>query len=141
MRILYIFFGIVILLGIYFYYNTPNSFPMGLIFVNNKTYLSYFALNLSQQEQGFMNATYPGLGNMVFVFNSTSNHCFWMHDTKFPLNVYWLVNGVVVYSATLPAESDTPVCHISNAVLESTYLIPKTSISWSIFSFDWWLID
>lgn len=134
MKVLYIIFGAIILIGLAIYYLSPHGFPIGLIFVNNKIYPSYFALNLSQQEKGFMNATLPGFGNMMFIFNSTANHCFWMSNTKFPLHIYWLINGQVVYARTLPPENDTPVCYNSNAVLESTYLIPKTNVSWFIFS-------
>jgi hypothetical protein len=63
--------------------------------------LVYVAENSAEQAQGFMNATDFGSCNgfangdskcvgMLFNFSSYEEQCFWMHDTKIPLQQDWV---------------------------------------------------
>jgi len=103
----------------------------------------YVASNESQREQGFQNATSFGDCNgfatqvnncdgMIFVFPSSEQLCFWMHNTIIPLRQVWISeNGTVsaVYNAN--SESDATVCHSGKYVLEkslNTQISPGNSV-------------
>jgi uncharacterized membrane protein (UPF0127 family) len=92
----------------------------------------YVATSQFQLEQGFQNATSfgdcngfatraNGCDGMIFVFPTTQELCFWMHNTIIPLRQVWISeNGTVsvVYSAN--SETDATVCHPGKYVLEAS---------------------
>ena len=97
----------------------------------------YVAGTASQQAQGFMNVTNFGTCNgsangnarcvgMIFNFTSSQDLCFWMHDTKIPLQQDWIAgNGTIVYEYQAQPESDASVCFFAKYVLET---FPNASI-------------
>ena len=112
--------------------NLLSDFPVGCIqilnTINNSTIsvgLVYIAGNASLQIQGFQNATSFGNCNgyasanavcegMIFVFPSSQEACFWMHDTIIPLQQVWISqNGTVVYSYQAKPENDSTICYYS----------------------------
>ncbi len=104
--------------------------------------LVYVANNGVQQQQGFQNVTGFGSCNglvvgsvncvgMIFNFTSTQDLCFWMHNTKIPLQQDWIAsNGSVVYEYQANPENDSAVCYYGAQVLETspTVSIPLGSL-------------
>jgi uncharacterized membrane protein (UPF0127 family) len=106
---------------------------VGLGLVGNGShgmYYSYLAATPQQQQQGYMNAT--GIGDcnghspclgMLFVFQNYSNLCFWMENTRIPLEQTWLTLNNSAYTATYTYNATpydtTPICHNGAAVLET----------------------
>ncbi len=77
--------------------NVPVSFTVG-----NRTFgFTSYALNISQQEQGLMNATVTNQTFELFVFRNQSFFQFWMKDTYSPLDIMWVdangTTGRIVY--------------------------------------------
>ncbi len=91
----------------------------------------YVATGQAELEQGFQNVTGFGDCNgfavqanscygMIFVFPTTQDLCFWMHNTIMPLRQSWISeNGTVTAIYTASPETDTTVCHSAKYVLES----------------------
>ncbi|MEM3858693.1 MAG: DUF192 domain-containing protein [Candidatus Micrarchaeaceae archaeon] len=97
---------------------------------NENIYKTYLATTPIEQTQGFMNQSTSGLGNMVFIFNNDSSHCFWMKNTEFPLTVAWInQSGYVQFIANMQAENTTPICADGKYVLESTEFNDTNTIS------------
>ena len=90
-------------------------------------YYAYLASTTAQQQEGYMNVTTVGdCGNrgecigMLFVFNRTSNLCFWMENTALPLRQSWInYSGRVVYSTDAVPYSTNVICHNGMYVLET----------------------
>ena len=143
-----IFIFIYLLINYYIYGNANNnlsSMPIGSItelhlwgYVNgqpeydvNMNY-TYIAITPQEQELGFMNQTSYGYGNMLFLFNNDTSHCFWDKNTGTNLTLYWIdwnaessgsfntKLGTIKAITHLTAYNTTPECVISNAVMEST---------------------
>jgi uncharacterized membrane protein (UPF0127 family) len=125
--------------------NLLSGFPVGCIqilnTINNSTTsagLVYIAGTAPLQIQGFQNATSFGNCNgyasdnavcegMIFVFPSSQEACFWMHNTIIPLQQVWISqNGTIVYSYLAKPENDSTICYFSKYVLET---FPAMSIS------------
>ena len=138
--------------------NNLTGLPVGIIYEDYYTYneewgaeipksnreFAYIAITPQEQELGFMNQTSYGPGNMLFLFNSNTTHCFWNKNTgtnltlyqidwysqsQQPFNIYWAEEGnppasnkfgVVKLITTLQAYNTTPECTVSDAVIEST---------------------
>ena len=138
--------------------NNLTALPVGIIYedyyIYNKEWgaeipksnreFAYIAITPQEQELGFMNHTDYGLGNMLFLFNNDTSHCFWNKNTgtnltlywidwysqsRQPSNIYWAEEGnppvsnkfgVVKLITTLQAYNTTQECAISEAVMEST---------------------
>ena len=98
---------------------------------------TYIAITPQEQELGFMNQTNYGYGNMLFLFNNDTSHCFWDKNTGTNLTLYWIdwknqttINnnelvtntklGTVITITNLTAYNTTPECVVSDAVMEST---------------------
>ena len=95
---------------------------------------TYIAITPHEQEFGFMNQTNYGYGNMLFLFNNDTTHCFWDKNTGTNLTLYWIdwnaessesniyytKLGTIKAITHLTAYNTTPECVISNAVMEST---------------------
>ena len=98
---------------------------------------TYIAITPHEQELGFMNQTSYGYGNMLFLFNNDTSHCFWDKNTGTNLTLYWIdwknqttINnnelvtntklGTVITITNLTAYNTTPECVVSDAVMEST---------------------
>ena len=93
---------------------------------------TYIVTTPQEQELGFMNQTSYGYGNMLFLFNNDTMHCFWDKNTGTNLTLYWIdwnaeasgsfntKLGTIKAITHLTAYNTTPECVISNAVMEST---------------------
>lgn len=93
---------------------------------------TYIATTPQEQELGFMNQTSYGYGNMLFLFNNDTSHCFWDKNTGTNLTLYWIdwnaessgsfntKLGTIKAITQLTAYNTTPECVISDAVMEST---------------------
>ena len=101
---------------------------------------TYIAITPHEQELGFMNQTSYGYGNMLFLFNNDTSHCFWDKNTGTNLTLYWIdwknqrINygtsgsflisntklGTITAITHLTAYNTTPECVVSDAVMEST---------------------
>ena len=126
------------------YSNNLSTLPIGSItelhlwgYVNgqpeydiNMNY-TYIVSTQQEQELGFMNQTSYGYGNMLFLFNNDTMHCFWDKNTGTNLTLYWIdwnaessggVNtklGTITTITQLSAYNTTPECVVSDAVMES----------------------
>jgi uncharacterized membrane protein (UPF0127 family) len=100
--------------------------------------LVYIAASASEQTQGFQNVTSFGNCNanatsstscvgMIFVMSREESLCFWMHNTRIPLQQVWISSSSLVV-ATFEAQpySNKAVCHTAQFVLET---FPSTVIS------------
>jgi uncharacterized membrane protein (UPF0127 family) len=105
-----------------------SSFQVESIRIGNLSGNVYVASTSAEQTQGFQNVTSfgdcNGKGNcigMIFVWNTTQNLCFWMHDTKIPLEQTWIAsNGSVIAVYEAQAMDDNSVCHYASYVLETS---------------------
>jgi uncharacterized membrane protein (UPF0127 family) len=100
---------------------------------SNSTYYAYFPVNLSQEEQGYMNQTSigdcrgmsPCIG-MLFLFNYSQDLCFWMDNTEIALNQVWIAsNGTITGEYIGTPYSKATICYTAQAVLET---LPNTTI-------------
>ncbi len=105
-----------------------SSFEVESITISNVSGFVYVASTNAEQVQGFQNVTSFGNCNgrgscigMIFVFSGDQNLCFWMHNTKIPLEQVWIAgNGTVVAVYQAQPESDASVCHLASFVLETS---------------------
>ena len=93
---------------------------------------TYIVTTPQEQELGFMNQTSYGYGNMLFLFNNDTMHCFWDKNTGTNLTLYWIdwnaeasgsfntKLGTIRAITHLTAYNTTPECVVSDAVMEST---------------------
>ena len=86
-------------------------------------YYTYIA-SPYKQALGFANQTSYGYGNMLFLFKNDTLHCLSNKNVGTNMTLYWFnttSGGFVSINKidTLQAYNTTPVCDISNAVLES----------------------
>jgi uncharacterized membrane protein (UPF0127 family) len=109
------------------------------ISINGKSYNVYLATTAQQQEQGLMNRTTMGgcngYGNclgMLFVFKNNTQLCFWMKDTKMPLEQYWIRNNTIYTSIRGAPYSTKATCNYGDWVLE-TNTSSNVSIGQKIF--------
>ena len=109
-----------------------NSLPTGVIININygipnqpeTLYYTYIATSPYEQALGFTNQTSFGYGNMLFLFKNDTLHCLSNKNIGTNMTLYWFnttSGGFVSINKinTLQAYNTTPVCGISNAVLES----------------------
>ncbi|MGC8567624.1 MAG: DUF192 domain-containing protein [Candidatus Micrarchaeia archaeon] len=83
----------------------------------------YLATTVQEQSKGYMNASNTILFGMLFIFNNESTQCFWMKNTKIPLEQLWISNnGTVLYSYYAEPESNLSKCYIGRYVLETNPL-------------------
>lgn len=53
---------------------------------------------------------------MLFVFDETDYHMFWMNEMRFPIDMVWINDGIVVYTApNVPPPSETGGVPVSRA--------------------------
>lgn len=103
------------------------SFNVESIRIGNISGNVYVASSTSEQTQGFQNVTSFGDCNgrencigMIFVWTSSQNLCFWMHDTKIPLEQTWIAsNGTVIAVYEAQPLNDNSICHFASYVLET----------------------
>jgi hypothetical protein len=90
-------------------------------------YHVYVAVNSSTQAEGYQNATSlgdchgltPCLG-MLFYFQNQSDLCFWMKDTRIPLQQSWVnASGYVTYIYNATPYSTAPICAAGSMVIET----------------------
>jgi len=124
-------------LGVWYFYSFsygPSGFPLGSIIVAGARWNVYVAYTQAQQEEGYMHQHSIGSCNgkgdclgMLFPMNKTEKICMWMHDTPIPLYQYWIADNEIVYAYNGVPFSDTIICHIGNAVLETDKFIQLNS--------------
>lgn len=110
-----------------------NSLPTGVIIDINygipnqpeTLYYTYVVTTPYEQALGFANQTSYGYGNMLFLFNNDTSHCLSNKNVGTNIELFWFnitsSGGFVSINKinTLQAYNTTPVCGVSNAVLES----------------------
>jgi uncharacterized membrane protein (UPF0127 family) len=96
------------------------------ISVNGSTYNVYVANTVAQQEIGLSGRSSigdcSGFGNcagMLFVYKNDSLLCFWMKDTRMPLEQYWIENGTITSEGSEPVYSLNSTCNSGSMVLET----------------------
>ena len=139
--IILLVFVIVLDIGLHFYHLPSttaqaqlnlSSLPSGVIIDINygipnqpeTLYYTYIATSPYEQALGFTNQTSFGYGNMLFLFKNDTLHCLSNKNIGTNMTLYWFnttSGGFVSINKinTLQAYNTTPVCDISNAVLES----------------------
>jgi uncharacterized protein len=80
------------------------------------------ATTTAQQELGLGDRASLPLGHgMLFVFASSAEHCFWMKDMRFALDIIWLTphdKVVLVEAHLLPKSYPSAYCAVSEDVVE-----------------------
>ncbi len=54
-------------------------------------------------------ASIPADGGMLFIFDHPDRYTFWMKEMEFPIDIFWVYNGTIVFikeHAPLPGTSD-----------------------------------
>jgi len=80
--------------------------------IGQHTFLAEVAATPSQRERGLMGRRQlPANGGMLFVFEQTAPHCFWMHNTPLPLSIAFIdANGRITNLADMQPHSDALHC-------------------------------
>lgn len=94
--------------------------------VNHQTIKAELARTSLQHIQGLSNRqSLPANQGMLFVFNKHFKPSFWMKDMRFPLDIIWISDGLIVdiTSNISPPQPNQPLKHYSptqpvNYVLE-----------------------
>ena len=76
--------------------------------IGNKEYKLEIADDSAERTKGLSNRQrIAGDGGMIFVFEKTDFHSFWMKDTLIPLEILWLdADFMVVDKKLMPVEED-----------------------------------
>ena len=105
---------------------TNNNLPVGIVYEPSREF-AYIAT--SPKEQELMNQIN---GNMLFLFNNDTSHCFENNNTGINSTLYWIdwysqsnqtpfnKFGVIKLITTLQAYNTTQECATSEAVMETT---------------------
>lgn len=125
MKWLLFFLGVGLLA--YFMVSSPHRRqcePITIETPSNETIVVEIAASPIQKARGLSNRdTLLPRHGMLFLFNQSDNHSFWMKDTRIPLDIIWLQNKQVMEIATLPPQYETFVAqhtphNKADAVLE-----------------------
>lgn len=63
----------------------------------------------------------PADRGMLFIYNSQEQHCFWMKDMRFPIDMIWLDTDKMVThieAHVSPASYPNALCYVSKYVIE-----------------------
>jgi uncharacterized membrane protein (UPF0127 family)/Skp family chaperone for outer membrane proteins len=91
---------------------TPRpALPTTAMQIGSKTYQLEIAGDQASREHGLMERnTLPADHGMIFVFSAASEQNFWMHHTRFPLDIIYVgANGRVVSIKTMKPYDETAV--------------------------------
>ncbi len=98
-----VFAVLVIAARILFSFLPPHSIEVG-----TKTYSVEWATTNTQRNRGLSNrASLPENHGMVFLFDRNDEHCFWMKDVHFALDIIWLNDRKQVTSMYQNVEPET----------------------------------
>jgi len=103
---------IFLLLLIFFFF--PRKTKNGNLSINGKNYQIEYALTTLQKAKGLSNRDFlcENCG-MLFVFDNSGSHPFWMKDTKISLDMIWLdQNGKIVHYETASPEPNIPITQL-----------------------------
>lgn len=67
-----------------------GTYKRGEVKINSKTLLVDIADDDCKRILGLSNKTSLGGEGMVFVFENSGNHGFWMKDMRFPIDILWI---------------------------------------------------
>jgi uncharacterized protein len=113
---LFVIFGIILVIfaGIVFFQfrsrsadSTTNT-PKSTVKINNRTFNVEVASTPDKQQQGLSGkSSLPQDQGMLFVFEDPEYHTFWMKNMKFPIDIIFIKDDVVISIAknAKPADS------------------------------------
>lgn len=93
--------------------NTVNSKPnMSPLTLNGQKIIAEIAASPADRQQGLMfRQTMPAMHGMLFVFEQTAQHCFWMKNTPLPLTIgFFDDKGVLINTVDMAPFDESAHC-------------------------------
>jgi uncharacterized membrane protein (UPF0127 family) len=87
------------------------------------------------QAQGLSRrASIPADGGMLFVFDHPDRYTFWMKDMEFPIDIFWVYNGTIVFikehaPPPLPGTSDIALERFRPPELADTVIETRANVA------------
>ena len=110
--------GIILCLAAGFAYQARQQH----IVLNGNRFSSEIMDTNQLRQKGLSGRSNIGQDNaMIFVFDDTARHCFWMKDMKFNIDMVWLDAGnkvVAIEKRVSPGSYPTSYCHNGTKVIE-----------------------
>lgn len=107
-----VIFVIAVFLGLKFYNvgDIEDVKNKARISVNNQSLVVDVVKDRSSREEGLSNRDSIGVNEgMLFIFDNSDYHTFWMKDMKFPIDIIWISgNQIVSIDKNVPPEPGTP---------------------------------
>lgn len=110
-QIFIILFGILIIAALYAVYDRAPEAVFPRVSIGNKaTFQVEYADIEEERANGLSGRTLlPIDQGLMFVFEEPDVYGFWMKSMKFPIDIVWITEGVVVgTSENIPPEGETP---------------------------------
>ncbi|MBU3600337.1 DUF192 domain-containing protein [Polynucleobacter sp. 30F-ANTBAC] len=91
---------------------SAQSMPRAELQVGLHKITAEVASNQAERQLGLMNRNFlPSDEGMLFIFESTATHCFWMRNTKIPLSIAFIdQSGEIVNIEEMQAMTETNHC-------------------------------
>jgi uncharacterized membrane protein (UPF0127 family) len=90
----------------------PGQFPSVQLSAGMYLIKAEVAANEADREQGLMyRTTMPANAGMLFVFEQSAGHCFWMKNTNLPLSIAFLADdGTIVNIEDMAPQTEDNHC-------------------------------
>lgn len=114
-----VFLVLVLILGIYFYFDTSDS-----VCVNKTCFEVTIADSSSERSRGLMYVEdLDELDGMFFVYPESGNYSFWMKNTLIPLDIIWINGDFEIVYIEKNASPCVDVCDSYSSDKEAKYVL------------------
>lgn len=105
--------GLVVVFVSIIFFKSKNG---STITINNHTLAVELAQTESERKQGLSDRdSMPQNTGLLFIFPSKDNHTFWNYQMKFPIDVLWIDDNMIVEKTLFPIDSGTPTTYYPRA--------------------------
>lgn len=130
MRTLFVILLLIGLVGGAYYlrYGLPQQ-ELAKAIVGGRAFYVEIADNDAKRARGLSGRDEIGSDGMLFVFDEPAPQCFWMKDTRFPLDLIFISEGRVLAAETMDALSECTDCYCPPAGIKITYALELPAFS------------